>query len=615
MCGIAGIIRFEPSPSLKQQLSGATHLLMHRGLESPVCWSNVENTVGLGHCRLSIIDPDPRSSQPFYYLNRYRIIHNGELYNYLEIRSTLEKKGFSFYTQSDTEVIVAAYHAYGDQCVHQFDGMFAFAIWDEKEHMLFSARDRFGEKPFYYYWDQHQFLLASEMKALWSMGAPKEVNPSMLYNFLTISYTCNPSHPSETFYNSIYKLPAASILKIGIENKEPVIEKYCQVFPQINNSITDATAIEQFRHLFTASMQKRLRSDVKIGSSLSGGLDSSAIVAVCHQLASDHYAHECFTASFPGFDKDESHYAKMLAQQFGLQQHIVTIDTEEITSLMQAAMTHQEEPFTSGSVLAQFKVYEAAKKAGVHVLLDGQGADEILGGYHQYYQWYWLELYRNKQLKKSGELRYAREAGITIPFGLRHKLAAMAPHFSAAIQQGRKARQAHLTPDLDRDFAFTNKRHSFYTTPLHFDLNGALFHNTFVYGLEDLLRLADRNSMAHSVEVRLPFLQHELVEFLFTLPPHLKIREGWTKWLLRTSMSDKLPQSIAWRKDKTGFEPPQQQWMQHKNVIEAIQEGKRKLVSQRILAPHVMDKKIKPHGAHAVDNRDWKYWSASFLFD
>jgi asparagine synthase (glutamine-hydrolysing) len=121
--------------------------------------------------------------------------------------------------------------------------------------------------------------------------------------------------------------------------------------------------------------------------------------------------------------------------------------------------------------------------------------------------------------------------------------------------------------------------------------------------------------MAHSVEVRLPFLQHELVEFLFTLPPHLKIREGWTKWLLRTSMSDKLPQSIAWRKDKTGFEPPQQQWMQHKNVIEAIQEGKRKLVSQRILAPHVMDKKIKPHGAHAVDNRDWKYWSASFLFD
>jgi asparagine synthase (glutamine-hydrolysing) len=224
-------------------------------------------------------------------------------------------------------------------------------------------------------------------------------------------------------------------------------------------------------------------------------------------------------------------------------------------------------------------------------------------------------LYRNQKLKRSGELKAARESGVTEPFGIRNKLAALYPEFAAGILQTQKSKKAFRQSDLDREFAFSNKQEFYYTTPSGFDLNGALYYNTFVNGLEELLRFADRNSMAHAVEVRLPFLDHSLVEFLFSLPPELKIHKGWTKWLLRKSVEDVLPTEIVWRKDKVGFEPPQKIWMSDKIVQDAINNGKQKLVEQKILNPSVLDKKIKPHNAYAADGWDWKYWSASYLFD
>jgi asparagine synthase (glutamine-hydrolysing) len=205
--------------------------------------------------------------------------------------------------------------------------------------------------------------------------------------------------------------------------------------------------------------------------------------------------------------------------------------------------------------------------------------------------------------------------GITEPFGPKNKLAALFPEFAAGILQSRKSKKAFHHPDLDRDFAFSNKQNFYYTTPSSFDLNGALYFNTFVNGLEELLRFADRNSMAHAVEVRLPFLDHSLVEFLFSLPPEFKIHKGWTKWLLRKSVEDLLPGEIVWRKDKVGFEPPQKIWMENKMVQEAIAEGKRKLVQQKILQPSALNKRLKPHNAYAANNWDWKCWSASHLFD
>jgi len=614
MCGIAGIISKNSSLVFKERIASAIKCLDHRGPEGKGIWMNHENIVALAHLRLSIIDLSKEAAQPMYYMNRYSIVHNGEIYNYIEIRDQLRQKGYHFNSQSDTEVIVAAYDHWGTSCLQHFDGMFAFSIWDEKEKMMFAARDRFGEKPFFFFYDQEQFLFASEMKSLFGMGVPKEANHALLYNFLTIGYTSNPSDPRETFYEHIYKLPAASFLVYSLAENQVQIEKYWQVYTEVK-TISDQEAIQQFQHLFDQSIKRRLRSDVSIGTSLSGGLDSSSVVAFCDGQSSDQYSHKCFTASFENFDKDELKYAQLVAKRFGLKHFVEVIDGTETIKLMNTVMYHQEEPIGSASPLAQYKVFQLAKQNGVTVLLDGQGADEIFAGYHKYYKWYWQELYRAGKLNMSKELASARELGITELFGLRNKIAASFPEFAAGILQTRKAKKAFHHSDLERVFAFANKQNSYYTTPSAFDLNGVLYYNTFVNGLEELLRFADRNSMAHAVEVRLPFLERQLVEFLFSLPAHLKIHNGWTKWLLRKSVDNLLPSEIVWRNDKIGFEPPQKKWMKEKNVQEAIYEGKKKLVEQRILNPSVINKKIKPHEAYAADNRDWKYWSASYLFN
>ena len=613
MCGIAGIASRNPELISPRRIESGTSCLKHRGPESQQIYINQEQTISLGHSRLCIIDLNKEASQPMHYLDRYTIIHNGELYNYIELRQQLKNKGYSFNTSSDTEVIAAAYAEWGSECLQQFEGMFAFAIWDQEEMTLFIARDRFGEKPVYFFYDDEQFAFGSEMKTLWSFGLEKEVNMSMLYNFITIGYTSNPADPEETFYLNISKLPAASFIIFKVRSHELLVEKYWNIYPEEDNTITVAKAIETFEHLFESSVKKRLRSDVPVGTSLSGGLDSSAIVAFCSHQPPEQYSHKCFTAVFKGFEKNEFEYASLVASQFSLELHPVEIDQSNIASLMEEVMHFQEEPFSSGSVLAQYKVYQEAKRNGVTVLMDGQGADEVLGGYHKYYKWYWQQLFRNRKLKKSNEINEARKLGVEEPFDFKNKLAAILPEFSAGMLQSKKAKAAFHHQGLNRDFAFSHKRELYYSTPTRFDLNGVLYFNSFVYGLEELLRLADRNSMAHGTEVRLPYLDHRLVEFLFTLPPQFKIRNGWTKWLLRNAVQKKLPASVVWRKDKIGFEPPQELWMKQKRVQDAIMEGKQKLVRNGILDQSVL-KKIQPHTAYAAEGVDWKYWSSSYLF-
>lgn len=614
MCGIAGMLSPNRISDVMQRIHAATNALTHRGPEHEQYWYHPNHTVALGHKRLCIIDVAQRSNQPFQYLERYQIIHNGELYNYLEIKKELEKKGYRFSTESDTEVIVAAYDAYKKKCVQQFDGMFAFAIWDEQEQTLFAARDRLGEKPFFFFYDEKKFLFASEIKAFWETGVVKQANESMLYNYLTIGYTTNPFNPQETFYQKIQKLPAASLLEYNLSTHHLSIEKYWNVELTENRNISAGEAIEQFTALFKEAIQKRLRSDVAIGTSLSGGLDSSSIVAVCAQQTSQNYSHKCFTATFPGFENSEEAYAALVAKQFGLQHHLINVEEHSLIDEFDTVMWHQEEPVGSASVLAQYKVYQAAKHNGVTVLLDGQGADETLAGYHKYYKWHWQQLYAVKNLKKSGELQATGALGIKESFGFKNKAMAILPEFSMAMLQSQKEKQASRQPDLNKEFAYRQKRNFNYSTPAHSTLNSALYFNTFVNGLEELLRYADRNSMAHAVEVRLPFLNHHLVEFLFTLPAHFKIKDGWTKWLLRKAMEGLLPNEVAWRRDKIGFEPPQKEWMQNASVQERIQSSKKILVEKSILSPSVLNKLIKPADASSADNRDWRYWSASYLF-
>lgn len=611
MCGFAGIVSTDKQKIGSPVVAKAITVLQHRGPDSEGIYTNDAGTVVMGHRRLCIIDTTMAGAQPMPYADRYQVVYNGELYNYIELRDKLQKRGCTFRSQSDTEVLLAAYATWGKDCLQQFDGAFVFAIWDEKEQELFAARDHFGEKPFFFHQEEDRFFFASEMKALWQMGVPKEVNRSMLYNFLTIGYTTNPIDSFETFYDNIYKLPAAHWLTYSFSKKELITERWWQTYIDVNNNISEAEATERFEELFVESIHNRLRSDVPIGTSLSGGLDSSAIVAFCAKEKVTQYTHHCFTASFTGFERDETAHAAMVAKQFDLIHHSTTINETDVVSLMQKVAAVQEEPFSSASVLAQYKVFEAARQKSVTVLLDGQGADEVLAGYRKYYKWWWQELYRQKKLGKSGEFTAAQALGVNESFGPKNKLAALLPEFSASILQSRKGKKAFRHPDLNRDFAFENKRNLYYSTPATFDLNGALYYNTFVNGLEELLRLADRNSMAHSVEVRLPFLQHQLVEFLFTLPPHFKIHQGWTKWLLRKVAEPRLPKEIVWRKDKVGYEPPQEAWMQNRDVQEAIREAKGKLVEEKILNNAVLTKPIAAKEAHAGESYDWLYWSTA----
>jgi asparagine synthase (glutamine-hydrolysing) len=611
MCGIAGIISSNQDLVTTQRLRAMTQSLAHRGPDGEGHYINPAGSAGLGHRRLSIIDLSEAAAQPMHYADRYVIVHNGEIYNYKELRKSLQQKGYAFRTQSDTEVITAAYDCYGKDCLQQFDGMYAFAIWDEKEQELFAARDRFGEKPFFFFIDEEQFVFASEIKALWRAGVEKKMNERLLFNYLTLGYTSNPGDQQETFFSNILKLPARHFLQYRLSGHELSIELYWDIDATSTTKPSgEEAAIATFKELFTNSVSVRLRSDVPIGNSLSGGLDSSSVLSTMTRLTNAGY--KTFSATFPGFEKDESEYIRKAAWACGAENIEVQISEEEIINDFEKICYHQDEPFQSSSVWAQFSVYEAARRYGVKVLLDGQGADELLAGYYKYYHWYWQELYRTDKAMLERELAAARQLGVQEPWGLKNKLAALFPSQGAAILSRQRIRAQKQHPDLRSEFVAAYGQ-SYYHTPHMDSLNGVLYYNTFLNGLEELLRYADRNAMAHGVEVRLPFLQHELAAFIFSLPSTCKIREGRTKWILRKAMEGKVPDAIIQRTDKIGFEPPQQQWMNNKRLQEYMREAMRGLEKEGILQTGVADKKIQPRGAHAADNYQWRYLLAGRL--
>lgn len=613
MCGIAGIIAYNPGQAAVQRVKNMTDALAHRGPDGAACWSAPGGGAILGHRRLSIIDLSERAAQPMHYLDRYTIVHNGEIYNYRELKATLEKQGYAFRSQSDTEVILAAYDGWGAACLDHFDGMFAFAIWDEKEQVLFAARDRFGEKPFYYCTDKEQFLFASEIKALWAAGIPRAMNERMLFNYITIGYVQNPQDPGETFYQHIYKLPARSFLRYQAREQALSIQTYWDIdLDHVDPSVSEAGAAAQLKELLSLSVSRRLRSDVPVGTSLSGGLDSSTVLACILQAAERPATLQTFSAIFPGFSRDESEGIGIMAGSMGIANHPIQPVAEDLLNDFETICYHQDEPFQSASVIAQFKVFELARQHGVTVLLDGQGADEILGGYFKYYPWYWRELYRHNKPLLREELKQAARAGQEGQWTWQNRLAARLPHMAEAWQVRQRGRQQKKQEDLTRDFTGTYGI-SHYQMPHIPTLNGVLYYNTFLNGLEELLRYADRNSMAHGREVRLPFLYHELAAFVFSLPASYKIRDGYTKWLLRKTMEPVLPAPIVWQKNKIGFEPPQQSWMEDKRVAGRIQEAKKVLVGKGVLKPAALDKKIQPQEVPAADNFDWRYLVAGTL--
>ncbi|HEV3324209.1 MAG TPA: asparagine synthase (glutamine-hydrolyzing), partial [Puia sp.] len=580
MCGIAGILSPNPAKITGERLKKMTDAIAHRGPDGEGCWLSPSGLAGLGHRRLSIIDLSPAGAQPMSCLGRYTVIHNGEIYNYRELRSLLQSKGYAFSSRTDTEIIPAAYDLYGPGCVQYFDGMFAFALWDEKEKTLFLARDRFGEKPLFFYRDGEQFVFASEMKALWAAGIIKESNHNMLFNFITIGYTQNPADGTETFFNDIKKLPARSYLLYHALTQQMETRVYWDPRPEPPLPGADKTSnppadksesvlLATFSTLLSDSVNKRLRSDVTVGTSLSGGLDSSAIVSYIRRQPETPTILPTFSAVFPGFEKDETPFIDLVTRHFSLENYRTEPTAAGLIRDFEQLAAHQEEPFQSSSIYAQFCVFGLAASRNVKVLLDGQGADELLAGYSKYYPRYWRELYSSDKKALAPELAAAKRLGAAERWTWKDRLASLLPEYAGSFFKKRRIASQFHHPDLSREF--TRSGVSYYEIPPVANLNGVLYYNTLMNGLEELLRYADRNSMAHGVEVRLPFLDHRLAEFLFSLPAHFKIREGWTKWMLRAGTEHLLPSGIVWRKDKIGYEPPQYRWMTDKTLREYIQ--------------------------------------------
>lgn len=613
MCGIAGIIDLDKKGVSIKRLKEMTDIIAHRGPDGEGHWISTNGHVALGHRRLSIIDLSHEADQPMHYLDRYSLVFNGEIYNYLELKDILVKQGYVFKTSGDTEVLLALYDRDKENCLQLLDGMFSFVIYDEKENEIFAARDRFGEKPFFYnYVPGKHFLFGSEMKCLWEAGVSKEVNNLMLYNYLSYNYFDNPNDLSETFYENCTRLPHSHYIKLSVGDCKISIKQYYDIdWRNTNYSITINQAEERFKELFYTSVKRRLRSDVTVGSSLSGGLDSSLVVTVIDALKKGTgQQQDTFSAVFPGFIKDERKYMDYVIAATNVNPHFITPDDTGMIASIDKLNWHQEEPYGSASIYVQYCVMQLAKENNVTVLLDGQGADEILAGYHIFYQPYFEELKKRdvKLYKKEIDAYAAMQGNSRINADIRNSLAKR-----IKLATGRQLpvlrkifhhynqKKSQL---LDPDFYNTYRKSSYEIVPVFESLNQALYHQTFKQGMQELLRYADRNSMAHSREVRLPFLYHELVEFLLTLPPEMKIKNGWTKWIMRKSFANELPQTIRQRVDKIAYSGPQQDWLDNKAIKESMMFARKKLTDAHILKHAGMD-----------DNNgiNWKVWMGGNL--
>jgi asparagine synthase (glutamine-hydrolysing) len=456
------------------------------------------------------------------------------------------------------------------------------------------------------------------MKSLWAMGLPRQLNGTLLLNYLTAGYVQNPIKKTDTFFSNILSLPPGHYLTVlPSQGRVQMRRWYMPVNASPENLIstnsTEEETIEKFSELFFTSVKRRLRCDVTLGASLSGGLDSASIAAAVHSIT--HSSFPVFTASFTGFEKDETTRSKETANHFSLQQYLISPTANDWVNNWQKLTYHQEEPMQSSSVLTQFMVYGLAKEKRVTVLLDGQGADEILGGYQKYPQWYLQQLLLTDRKAFYMEKKLLQQHDFLDHWNWRNYAASIFPGKVALHLQQRVVHQQNQHPFIQSDFLRQYQNADTLQKPEVRQLEDMLYYNTFQVGLQELLRYADRNSMAQSIEVRLPFLNHELVEFVFSLPSSYKIKEGFTKWILRKSMEQLLPTDIAWSNGKIGYEPPQQLWMQQAPIQEMIHEARKTLVDKFILKPGILEESIHARPSHAKDNFDWRFLCAAELFN
>lgn len=558
MCGLVAILT--DSPRLNEALLVEMRdRIAHRGPDGSAIW--IGNTgsgqVGLAHRRLAIIDLSAAAAQPMFDAEKQVVIvYNGEIYNYLELRAELIASGRKFKTKSDTEVILQAYLHWGPDCLSRLNGMFAFALFDIRSNELFVARDRFGEKPLYFAFPRSGGIaIASEMKALL---AHPEIDASLNdEEFLRHLGGGSFEFGEETHFKSIHRLDAAHAMLIDV--KGAIRRRWRYWTPNYAETRTNqnaADAADEFIARMRQSVKMRLRSDVPVGSCLSGGLDSSTIVALVSGIEKKGRQH-VFSVRF---DEDrtmsEGPYIDMIVRRTNAEPHSVTPTPDNLSKDWRAMHWHLEAPSRSGSIYNQYSLMRVAKEAGVTVLLDGQGADEVLGGYQYFFGLRQLDLLhqnRHSELESETASLWWRLRRVARRYPNARRRFDATPGYSleylwqrrdSGAQPGEGARREGVPPAA----------------------NGQLFRRQLALALQyehlpNLLHTADRSGMAFGREARFPFLDHDLVDWCIGLPDDFMTRDGWLKRVLRDATATVLPKAVRWRVDKLGFAAPQDEWL------------------------------------------------------
>ncbi len=569
MCGIAGLLSLQDAPVgfAQRALDAMGALIAHRGPDGYDLWTDPTFRVGLVHRRLAIIDLTPAGAQPMEASNGTVISYNGEIYNYLELREQLSG-GWTFQSTSDTEVILAAYSKWGEGCVDHLRGMFAFAIWDDRNKKLFAARDRFGIKPFYYTVQEEILYFASEAKALLPFLGNIETDSEALSEYLTFQYTIG----KKTLFKGISSLLPGHLLRV--ERDDVVTSRYWDVQYDVDFDRSPSYFERRFTELLSDSMQVHLRSDVPVGGYVSGGLDSSLVALMASKL--DHRSRDAFHGrflEFPGYD--ESGYAKTVTDLADMSLHMVDITAADFRNSIADVIYHLDFPVAGPGSFPQYMVSALAAKK-VKVVLGGQGGDELLGGYARYLVAYFEQCIKAAIDGTYQNGHYVVTIDSIVPnLGLLREYKPMIKEFW----------RAGLFEDLDRRYFRLVDRSTDMVGEVDwralnkeavFDSFRAIFNNQdnvrkeayfdkmthfdFKCLLPALLHVEDRMSMAHGLESRVPLLDHPLVEFLATVPADVKFMGGQMKQLMKTAYRDMLPKALLQRRDKMGFPVPLKEW-------------------------------------------------------
>ena len=576
MCGIAGLIG-KKTASTPAEMARMLQCITHRGPDYSGQWQ--EDRLILGHCRLAILDLSAHGNQPMNYGGRYILVFNGEIYNYKELRAELCQKGYRFHTETDSEVIPAAYDCWGEACQERMNGMWAFALYDKKQRKLFCSRDRFGIKPFYYMVEPERFVFGSEIKQLLAVMHNKpRANRTALEVFLAVGYM---DYSQDTMFDNILQLRGGHCFTYDLGNDTFQIRRWFNLLDTCDKLIDEESAIHQFRALFDAAIRRHLRADVEIGSCLSGGLDSSAIVCAVNQIlqsATQQKHQYAISSCFSDERYDERPYIAAVLKQCPIVEGIQVFPRmESLLEDLNDIIWHMDEPFGSTSIFAQWNVFKKAQEIGLKVMLDGQGADEQLAGYNDYYKAFFIWLFRNghwasllREIRAYAKLRLKLERKSQLRFMLITLFEGLAPAwlyeriYQHYHQEVAGNKWLHLSKESSETL-WSIKRHF---------INRDLKEFTCAFmeiGLPELLHYEDRNSMAFSVESRVPFLDADLACGLMSMPFSVKIKNGQTKWVMRAALKDVLPEKIQNRFDKMGFVTPENEWIvSNRTEIEAF---------------------------------------------